>query len=143
MGEPAAAAAAIEPVLEHVSWYLCGADEAVAAADCAAASSVSRTAGSATVIADGERIEVPPARREAVVDEVGAGDAFAAGFAFGLLQGWHAARLRPQPPTRSPPGRCAGPATGRRCRGSTRCATCSAWANVNCGWVGKRRSRPR
>ena len=82
---PAAAAAAIEPVLEHVSWYLCGADEA-SLAD--APRAVVRAAGSATVIADGERTEVPPARREAVVDEVGAGDAFAAGFAYGLLQGW-------------------------------------------------------
>ena len=32
--------------------------------------------------------EVPPASLVTVVDEVGAGDAFAAGFAYGLLQGW-------------------------------------------------------
>jgi 2-dehydro-3-deoxygluconokinase len=32
--------------------------------------------------------EVPPASIVTVVDEVGAGDAFAAGFAYGLLQGW-------------------------------------------------------
>ena len=35
----------------------------------------------------GERIEVPAPGRETVVDEVGAGDAFAAGFAYGLLRG--------------------------------------------------------
>ena len=29
-----------------------------------------------------------PSRLEDVVDEVGAGDGFAAGFAYGLLQGW-------------------------------------------------------
>jgi len=31
---------------------------------------------------------VPPLRVEDVVDEIGAGDGFAAGFAFGLLSGW-------------------------------------------------------
>lgn len=82
---PEAAARAMEPVLEHVDWYLCGADEA-SLADVPRA--VVRTAGSAVVISGGERIEVPPARHETVVDEVGAGDAFAAGFAYGLLQGW-------------------------------------------------------
>jgi 2-dehydro-3-deoxygluconokinase len=35
-------------------------------------------------------IEVPPPRTATVVDEIGAGDAFAAGFAYGLLQGWPA-----------------------------------------------------
>ena len=61
--------------------------------------------------------------REEVVDEIGAGDAFAAGFAYGLLQGW----ARPRAPTRrtsSPRRRCAAPATGRPCRGWTRCASC-------------------
>ena len=82
---PEAAARAMEPVLEHVDWYLCGADEAPLV-DVPRA--VVRTAGSAVVIRGGERIEVPPSRRETVVDEVGAGDAFAAGFAYGLLQGW-------------------------------------------------------
>jgi 2-dehydro-3-deoxygluconokinase len=82
---PAAAAAAMAPVLEHVDWCLCGADEASLAG---AARAVVRTGASATVISDGEAVEVPPPRREAVVDEVGAGDAFAAGFAYGVLQGW-------------------------------------------------------
>jgi 2-dehydro-3-deoxygluconokinase len=44
----------------------------------------------ALVAAGGEVREVAPARTEQVVDEIGAGDAFAAGFAFGLLQGWDA-----------------------------------------------------
>jgi 2-dehydro-3-deoxygluconokinase len=87
---PAAAAAAIEPVLEHVSWYLCGADDALFAEDELVRHGVEgvvvRTAGSALVVHGGERTEVA-AGREAVVDEVGAGDAFAAGFAYGLIQG--------------------------------------------------------
>ena len=33
-------------------------------------------------------VEVPPPRTTSVVDEVGAGDAFAAGFVYGLLQEW-------------------------------------------------------
>jgi 2-dehydro-3-deoxygluconokinase len=88
---PEAAAAAIEPVLEHVSWYLCGADDPLFGADELLARGVEgvvvRGAGSALVAHGDERIEVTPARREEVVDEVGAGDAFAAGFVFALLQG--------------------------------------------------------
>jgi 2-dehydro-3-deoxygluconokinase len=76
-----AAAAAMAPVVEHVDWCLCGADEALLVD---APRMVVRTAEGAVV--DG--IEVPVARGEAVVDEIGAGDAFAAGFAYGLLQGW-------------------------------------------------------
>jgi 2-dehydro-3-deoxygluconokinase len=80
---PAAAAAAMEPVLEHVNWYLCGAEEADALGTADLPQAVVRTAHGAML----EGIEVPAARREEVVDEVGAGDAFAAGFAYGLLQG--------------------------------------------------------
>jgi 2-dehydro-3-deoxygluconokinase len=87
---PAAAAAAIEPVLDHVSWYLCGSDDPLYTEDALVQRGVDgvvvRTAGSALVIHGGERTEVP-AGREAVVDEVGAGDAFAAGFVYGLLEG--------------------------------------------------------
>ncbi len=86
---PAAAAAAIEPVLEHVSWYLCGADDALFGEDDLVErveGVVVRTAGGALVLRGGERTEVATGR-EAVVDEVGAGDAFAAGFAYGLLEG--------------------------------------------------------
>jgi 2-dehydro-3-deoxygluconokinase len=46
----------------------------------------------ALVAAGGTVSEVAPARVEPVVDEIGAGDAFAAGFCFGLLQGWEPER---------------------------------------------------
>jgi 2-dehydro-3-deoxygluconokinase len=41
--------------------------------------------GARGAIVDG--VEVPPPRTASVVDEVGAGDAFAAGFVYGLLEG--------------------------------------------------------
>jgi 2-dehydro-3-deoxygluconokinase len=78
---PEAAAAAMEPVLEHVDWCLCGAEEASLLGT--GARTVVRTAGGAMV--DGVEVALP--RRETVIDEVGAGDAFAAGFAYGLLRG--------------------------------------------------------
>jgi 2-dehydro-3-deoxygluconokinase len=91
---PEAAARAMEPVLEHVSWYLCGVDDALFEPDGVVErvieGVVARTAGSALVATRDTRMDVAPPRREEVVDEVGAGDAFAAGFAFGLLQGWKA-----------------------------------------------------
>jgi 2-dehydro-3-deoxygluconokinase len=81
---PAAAAAAMAPVLPHVDWYLCGAAEAEVL-----------TGGAHTVVRHADRtvigdVTVRPARAEEVVDEIGAGDAFAAGFAYGLLRGWDA-----------------------------------------------------
>jgi 2-dehydro-3-deoxygluconokinase len=79
---PAAAAAAMAPVVEHADWVLCGAEEASLLEPGGRA--VVRSARGAVV--DG--VEVLAPRQEAVVDEVGAGDAFAAGFAYGLLQGW-------------------------------------------------------
>ena len=92
---PAAAAAAIAPVLEHVDWLLCGAGEAetvFGTADPArlgATGAVVRAADRGSLVAAaGEVITVEPQRAEEVVDEVGAGDAYAAGFVFGLLQGW-------------------------------------------------------
>lgn len=88
---PSAAAAAMEPVLEHVSWYLCGADDALFEPDAlverVGEGVVVRTAGSATIATRDSSVEVASPRRETVVDEVGAGDAFAAGFAYGLLRG--------------------------------------------------------
>jgi 2-dehydro-3-deoxygluconokinase len=42
----------------------------------------------ALVAAGGEPRAVAPPRTEQVIDEIGAGDAFAAGFAYGLLSGW-------------------------------------------------------
>jgi 2-dehydro-3-deoxygluconokinase len=45
--------------------------------------------GARGAIVDG--VEVPPPRTASVIDEVGAGDAFAAGFVYGLLHGWNPA----------------------------------------------------
>jgi 2-dehydro-3-deoxygluconokinase len=99
---PQAAAAAMEPVLEHVDWYLCGAGEGEALLGGGDARGVldalaARGIGGAVVrvgergallSAGGDVRAVAPSRREEVVDEIGAGDAFAAGFAYGLLRGW-------------------------------------------------------
>ncbi len=101
---PEAAAAAMEPVLEHVDWYLCGAGEGEALLGAGdprgvLAALAARGVGGAVVrvgergalvAAGGDVRTVSPSRREEIVDEVGAGDAFAAGFAYGLLQGWDA-----------------------------------------------------
>jgi 2-dehydro-3-deoxygluconokinase len=100
---PAAAAAAMEPVLEHVDWYLCGAaegetllgvrdPEAVLAALGVRGAVVRVGEEGALVASGGEVSEVRPPSTEQVVDEIGAGDAFAAGFAYGLLQGWEPER---------------------------------------------------
>ena len=43
------------------------------------------------VAAGGEVVTVEPQRADYVIDEVGAGDAYAAGFVFGLLQRWEPA----------------------------------------------------
>ena len=53
-----------------------------------AAPSCARASAGALVAAGGDVHQVTPSRREEVVDEIGAGDAFAAGFAYGLLAGW-------------------------------------------------------
>lgn len=88
------------PLLEHVDWYLCGLDEGnvlwhtSGEAELAAAipvPSVVRLGARGALVAGQV---VPPPRVVVVLDETGAGDAFAAGFAFGLLKGW-------------PPLRCA------------------------------------
>jgi 2-dehydro-3-deoxygluconokinase len=84
---PEAAAARQRDVLPFVNWYLCGEGEARLLwpdAEIAARAVIRLGARGARV--DG--VDVPPLRRVDVVDEVGAGDAFAAGFAYGLLQGW-------------------------------------------------------
>jgi 2-dehydro-3-deoxygluconokinase len=86
-------------VLEHVDWYLCGAAEgetllgvrgpdAVLAALDVPGAVVRVGERGALVAVGGEVSEVTPPSTEQVVDEIGAGDAFAAGFAYGLLQGW-------------------------------------------------------
>jgi 2-dehydro-3-deoxygluconokinase len=99
--DPGAALAAQRDVLAHVDWYLCGADEghrlfgtadeeslAGAIEAAGAGGAVIRVgARGALVRSEGGLIEVPPARVLDVVDEIGAGDGFAAGFVWGLLAG--------------------------------------------------------
>ena len=110
---PVAAGAAMGPLLEHVDWYLCGAEEGgallgvegaqevhAALRERGVAGAVVRVGAHGALVRSGGTVrEVVPSRTEEVVDEVGAGDGFAAGFVFGLLQGWdperctHAANL--------------------------------------------------
>jgi 2-dehydro-3-deoxygluconokinase len=89
-------------VLSCVDWYLCGEHESellTGTRSPAGIREVVRAAGArevavrvgargAWVWEGDEAVEVPPPRLEDVVDEIGAGDGFAAGFAYGLLQGW-------------------------------------------------------
>jgi 2-dehydro-3-deoxygluconokinase len=101
---PAEASTAHAAVLPYVDWYLCGldegnvlfetesADELVAAVHGAGAGDAAvRVGARGALVREGSLLhEVPPARVEAVRDEIGAGDGFAAGFAYGLLHGWRA-----------------------------------------------------
>ena len=93
---PDTAAAAAErqrEVLPYVDWYLTGEDEATRLwGDEEIPTRVVLRVGARGAIVDGVR--VPCAREVSVVDEIGAGDAFAAGFAYGLLEGWEPARVR-------------------------------------------------
>jgi 2-dehydro-3-deoxygluconokinase len=84
---PDAAAERQREVLPYVDWYLCGEGEAALLWPDGQipVPSVIRV-GARGAIVDG--VEIAPPRTATVVDEVGAGDAFAAGFAYGLLQGW-------------------------------------------------------
>jgi 2-dehydro-3-deoxygluconokinase len=84
---PSAAAARQRAVLPFVDWYLCGEPEAELLWPDGEipARTVIRVGGRGAIV-DG--VEVAPPQTVAVLDEVGAGDAFAAGFAYGLLQGW-------------------------------------------------------
>lgn len=94
----AAAATRQRPVLDHVDWYLCGLDEGNALWNTTGPDELARAipvrsvvrVGARGAILDGEAIA--PSAAVDVVDEVGAGDAFAAGFEFGLLRGWEARR---------------------------------------------------
>jgi sugar/nucleoside kinase (ribokinase family) len=79
---PAEAAAAQAEVLPNVDWYLCGPEEGRELFGVDDVAAAARAAGARGVyVRSGERAAVD------VVDEVGAGDAFAAGFALGLLEG--------------------------------------------------------
>lgn len=89
-------------LLGNVTWYLCGLDEACAllgtrdsTSTIAAMDAVGITRAvirigeeGAVVRQAGELLQIPLARATSVVDEVGAGDGFTAGFAYGLLRGW-------------------------------------------------------
>jgi 2-dehydro-3-deoxygluconokinase len=84
---PEAAADRQLPVLEHVDWYLCGEGEAqqLWPGGEIPVPSVIRIGARGALVGG---VEVTPPRIASVADEVGAGDAFAAGFVYGLLQGW-------------------------------------------------------
>jgi 2-dehydro-3-deoxygluconokinase len=74
-------------VLPHVDWYLAGEDEArLLWGDEPIPARVVLRVGARGAIVEGAHVPCP--REVAVVDAVGAGDAFAAGFAYGLLEGW-------------------------------------------------------
>jgi 2-dehydro-3-deoxygluconokinase len=102
---PEAAGRACREVFPFVDWLLCGhhegatifgiedAGELVAALARDGVKSVVRVGERGAILAgpDGP-VVVAPRRVEPVRDEVGAGDGFAAGFAYGLLAGWPAAR---------------------------------------------------
>ena len=83
---PEAAAERQREVLPYVDWYLMGESEArlLWGNEAIPARTVLRV-GARGAVVDG--VTVPPPRKVAVVDEIGAGDAFAAGFAYGLLEG--------------------------------------------------------
>ncbi len=95
--DPAAARRAQELLLPSVDWYLAGEEEARTLwgpGDPAALDAKIRSAGATgTVIRLGERgalvagAIVAPPDVVTIQDEIGAGDAFAAGFVFGLLEG--------------------------------------------------------
>jgi sugar/nucleoside kinase (ribokinase family) len=94
--------AAQREVLPFVDWYICGLEEGralvggsgpedvvAAVRDAGAANAVVRIGAAGALVSEGaELAQVPVPRTVAVVDEVGAGDGFAAGFAYGLLRGW-------------------------------------------------------
>jgi len=85
---PEAAAARQRVVLPYVDWYLCGEEEQrlLWGDEPVPVPCVVRV-GARGALVEGET--VPPARLVTeVVDEVGAGDAFATGFIYGLLEGW-------------------------------------------------------
>jgi len=99
---PAEAAAAHAEVLPFVDWYLCGEEEGAlllgtdspeatieAAHARGARNAAVRLGPRGAVVPDrGGYALVEPEREEVVVDEIGAGDGFAAGFAYGLLNGF-------------------------------------------------------
>jgi 2-dehydro-3-deoxygluconokinase len=100
--DPETAQAVQRSVFEHIDWYLCGAEEGhllfgtneleelIAAIHGHGVSGTAVRIGSegAVVSIDGDVRTAAPDRLETVLDEIGAGDGFDAGFAYGLLMGW-------------------------------------------------------
>jgi 2-dehydro-3-deoxygluconokinase len=91
---PAAAAARTLPAAASADWYLCGLEEgnllwgtstAAELAQAIPVPCVIRLGAGGALVGDKR---IAPASTLRVADEVGAGDAFAAGFIFGLLRGW-------------------------------------------------------
>jgi sugar/nucleoside kinase (ribokinase family) len=84
---PEAARERQREVLPYVDWYLAGEEEAqlLWGSEKIPARCVLRV-GSRGAVVDGE--EVAPPQLAEVIDQVGAGDGFAAGFAYALLRGW-------------------------------------------------------
>jgi 2-dehydro-3-deoxygluconokinase len=101
-GDPGRAAAAQREVLPFVDWYCCNRAEGEALFGTAAPAEIVRRAteqgaqdvvirmGRSGALVRGE-LALPPTLVD-IVDEVGAGDAFDAGFAYGLLHGWEPRR---------------------------------------------------
>lgn len=99
---PKAALDAQLPVLQFVDWYLCGLEEGQllfgvdgeqrledSVRDAGARNLAVRVGERGAVVRDGGGlVTVPPVMLETVLDEIGAGDGFAAGFTYGLLKRW-------------------------------------------------------
>jgi 2-dehydro-3-deoxygluconokinase len=94
-----------DEVLASVDWYLCGLEEGnilfgtqtaeellEAVLERGARAAAIRVGAEGALVRDGPRLQrVPVSRLATVTDEIGAGDGFAAGFAYGLLRGWEPA----------------------------------------------------
>ena len=87
---PEAAAERQRPLLQHVDWYLCSESEQelLWGEREIPVPAVVRVGARGAIVTG---VEVAPLRTTAIVDEVGAGDAFAAGFVYGLLRCWNPA----------------------------------------------------
>jgi 2-dehydro-3-deoxygluconokinase len=104
--DPQAAFESQRPLLELVDWYLCGEAEGRLLVDASSSQELwkalrghgvrgacIRRGREGALVSSGDRLhEVRPSRLTAVVDEVGAGDGFAAGFVYGLRNGWDPTR---------------------------------------------------
>lgn len=103
---PRAALDAHRRVLPYVDWYLCGFEEGQVlfgsatehqlvddVEDAGARNVAVRVGERGAMVRDGEDlVTVAPLQVKSVLDEVGAGDGFAAGFTYALMQGWTPAR---------------------------------------------------